>query len=256
MATLEKTRWTPEALQRISDLFEQRSPEDLLAWGFGTFGDGLVMATGFGPSGVVLMHLVSRIRPDATIFYLDTGLLFEETHALREELAQRLGLTFTRVHTDLSLEQQAAGYGEALWERAPDQCCSLRKVQPLRRFLADKQAWITGIRRDQGITRARTPLVGWDEVNKLVKLNPLANWSSDEVWDYIYLYGLPFNRLHDEGYPSIGCLPCTRPVVQGEDERAGRWAGLSKTECGIHVQPSKTHKHDERTTHLFEQPYC
>lgn len=181
------------------------------------------------------MHMVSEIAPETTIFYLDTDLLFPETYALRDELAERLGLRFTRVHSGLSVEAQAEEHGAALWSRNPDLCCQLRKVAPLRLFLATRQAWITAIRRDQTTARAGAGLVEWDRANGLVKLNPLAAWTSGRVWDYVLKHRLPYNPLHDQGYPSIGCWPCTRAVAAGDDPRSGRWAGKEKTECGIHL---------------------
>ncbi|MCI0397670.1 MAG: phosphoadenylyl-sulfate reductase [Chloroflexi bacterium] len=230
-------QWSLETLAKVNDHFSVCGPEDVLGWALAAFAPEIALATGFGPSGVVLMHLVARLRPETTICYLDTGLLFPETYDLRGQLARRLGIRFTRLHSELSLEAQAAGHGPALWERNPDLCCHLRKVEPLRRFLATQRAWISGIRRDQGPTRARTEMVTWDVANGLVKVNPLAYWTRDQVWAYIRHHDLPTNVLHDEGYSSIGCIPCTRPVAPGEDERAGRWSGQAKTECGIHVQP-------------------
>lgn len=194
------------------------------------------MATGFGPSGVVLLDLVSRIDPGATVFYLDTDFLFEETYRLRDELADRLDLTFERVSPEWSPEEQEAQVGPALWERDPDRCCAIRKVKPLRKFLSSRDAWITGIRRDQSQTRRHIDVVSWDAVNDAYKLCPLATWTSNDVWSYLKLHNLPYNPLHDQGYPSIGCTHCTRQVAHGDDERAGRWAGMNKTECGIHLQ--------------------
>lgn len=227
--------WTPEALREISAGLEGRSPEEVLRWGLEEFCHGLALATGFGPEGVVLMHMVSRLAPDLTVFYTDTDLLFDETYALRDELSARLGLTFTRVHSGLSLEAQAAEHGPALWSRDPDLCCQLRKVAPLRQFLRTRQAWISAIRRDQTANRASAGLVEWDRANGLVKLNPLAAWTAGQVWAYVLEHRLPYNPLHDQGYPSIGCWPCTRPVAAGADPRSGRWAGRAKTECGIHL---------------------
>ena len=233
----------PETPREISARFEGQAPGEILRWGLETFagaaaGDasraGIAMATGFGPEGVVLMHLLSRIDRQATVFYLDTDLLFDETYALRDELEARLGLRFTRVH-GLSLEDQASEHGPALWSHNPDQCCQLRKVAPLRRYLASKRAWITAIRREQTPARANAGLVEWDRANGLVKLNPLAAWTSAQVWAYLYDHDLPYNPLHDQGYPSLGCWPCTRAVSEGEDARAGRWPGLAKNECGIHL---------------------
>ena len=241
--------WTPEALRAVSAELEGGTPEEVLLWGLDHFdarrepgtapaeGEraGLAMATGFGPEGVVLMHMLSRLAPDSTVFYTDTDLLFDETYALRDQLAQRLGIQFTRIHGGLSLDEQAAQHGPALWSRDPDLCCQLRKVAPLRQYLRTKQAWISAIRRDQTANRASAGLVEWDRSNGLVKLNPLAAWTSGQVWSYILKHDLPYNPLHDQGFPSIGCWPCTKAVVAGDDPRSGRWAGQAKTECGIHL---------------------
>jgi phosphoadenosine phosphosulfate reductase len=192
----------------------------------------------------VLMHLVSQVAPQTTVFYVDTGLLFDETYALRDTLAERLGLTFKRLATDLSVEAQAAQHGPRLWRREPDACCEIRKVAPLRAFLKTQRAWITAIRRDQTPQRAHAGLVEWDRNNGLVKLNPLARWTSEQVWAHISDHDLPYNTLHDQGFPSIGCWPCTAPVAAGDDPRSGRWAGTSKVECGIHINlPAVTPAH-------------
>src|SRR5579883_3328060 len=177
-----RDQWTDAALKEISDRFEGRPPAEVLGWGIDTFGVGLVLATGFGPEGVVLMHLVSQLNPATTIFYLDTDLLFQETYDLRDALASRLGIQFTRVHCGMSVAEQAERHGANLWERNPDLCCQMRKVEPLRKFLSTKQAWITAIRRDQTRQRANAGIVEWDPANRLVKLNPLAGWTSDQVW--------------------------------------------------------------------------
>lgn len=226
--------WDTTTLDDLNERFAGSSPREILRWGLETFGSDLVMATGFGPSGIVLMHLVSKLQPKIPILYLDTGLLFPETNTLREALEERLGISFQRHATDLSLEAQEAQHGPKLWRRNPDQCCFLRKVQPLQKALRDKRAWITGLRRDQSEARAHIQVVEWDGAYGLVKLNPLAHWQHDEIWSYIQLNDLPYNILHDEGYPSIGCVPCTRSVPPGESMRAGRWRGREKLECGIH----------------------
>jgi phosphoadenosine phosphosulfate reductase len=179
--------------------------------------------------------MLSAIRPGARIFYLDTDLLFPETHALRNRLEARYGVRFERRATRVSLSDQTAEYGERLWERQPDLCCHLRKVTPLKEMLSGLRAWVTAVRRDQSPTRANTGLVERDEKFGLIKINPLAGWSARDVWDYITRYDVPYNPLHDHGYPSIGCAPCTTPVQIGEDGRAGRWRGTGKTECGIHL---------------------
>ena len=232
---ISTVEWTPALLKEVSAKLEGGSPQDVLQWGFDNFGSEIVLATGFGPEGVVLMHLVSQMRPETKVFYLDTDVLFSNTLELRDELEKRLGINFVRVHSGLSLDEQALRHGEALWERDPDTCCLMRKVIPQREFLKNYSAWITGIRRDQTAFRANTRLVEWDIPNKMVKLNPLAAWTSDQVWDHIKENDLPYNILHDYGYPSIGCWPCTKSVKEGEDPRSGRWAGKAKTECGIHL---------------------
>ena len=229
--------WTVKQLQQASADLEGSSPQVVLRWGLDNFAPDIVQATGFGPEGVVLMHMVSEIRPETRVFYLDTSLLFAETYALRDELVRRLGVRFERVSTNLALQQQADQYGEALWKRDPDSCCYIRKVTPQREYLSHYRAWITGIRRDQTIFRANAGLVEWDTTNKMVKLNPLAAWTNQQVWDYIREYDLPYNPLHDKGFPSIGCWPCTKAVKPGDDPRSGRWAGQEKTECGIHLKP-------------------
>ncbi len=237
--TVDTLEWTPESTKQIGRDLEGSSPEVVLRWGFENFTPSIVMATGFGPEGIVLMHLVSQIRPETIVFYLDTDLLFAHTYELRDELVRRLGIRFERVHSGISLPEQARRHGQALWERDPDTCCLIRKVIPQRKFLANYRAWITGIRRDQTAFRANTRLVEWDYANNMVKLNPLAAWTSEQVWDHIRAHELPYNPLHDYGYPSIGCWTCTKAVAPGEDPRSGRWAGKAKTECGIHLPTMK-----------------
>jgi phosphoadenosine phosphosulfate reductase len=178
------------------------------------------------------MLAVSDVR--TRVFYLDTDLLFPETYALRDQLEARYGIHFERRTTGISLNGQASEYGERLWERRPDDCCRLRKVEPLREMLSGLRAWVTGVRRDQSPTRAAVGIVERDPQFGLLKVNPLARWSSQDVWKYIVKHDVPYNPLHDRGFPSLGCVPCTTPVQIGEDARAGRWRGLNKTECGIH----------------------
>jgi len=239
-AAPRRKAWSEEDLDRANQELEGRPLDQILRWAFDRFGSGICLATSFGPQSIVLMHQVARLRPQTTVFYLDTDLLFAETYALRDELAARLGLKFTRLRPLLTVEEQAGRYGPRLWTRNPDHCCHLRKVQPLLRYLASKDAWITGIRNGHTDHRARARIVEWDAANALVKLNPLIRWTRDQVWEYLRAHDLPTNALHEQGYPSIGCQPCTRPVQPGEDERAGRWAGFAKTECGIHGH----HRHE------------
>ncbi|MEM8863399.1 MAG: phosphoadenylyl-sulfate reductase [Chloroflexota bacterium] len=228
--------WFPSNIKALNERFEAEPTENLLSWATAMLGDALVMSTGFGPSGIVLMHMLSKIRPWTTVFYLETDLHFAETHTLKEELSGRLGIRFETIHSGLSLHDQSKRFGPKLWQSEPSLCCHLRKVMPLQKYLVDKRGWITGIRRDQSPTRANTKVISWDETHQLLKLAPLAFWTNKQVWDYIKNYGLPYNSLHDKGFPSIGCFPCTHAASDPNDERSGRWAGQQKTECGIHLK--------------------
>ena len=228
--------WEVGELAAQNALFERRGgpAEDVLAWLVRRYRSDVVLACSFGVEDCVLVDMVSRHAPSVGIFYLDTQLHFPETYATRDRLVARYGIRPIQVLPRLDPEQQAARDGPALWRRDPDACCRLRKVEPLRAFLAHQRAWISGVRREQSPTRAHTPWVGWDDRFGLVKASPLADWTAREVWAYVHEREVPYNPLHDAGFPSIGCWPCTRAVRPGEDARAGRWAGLGKTECGLH----------------------
>lgn len=236
-------------LTTIARQLESQGPAAILRWALATYGCSLTVATGFGPEGIVILHLVSQIDSRVKVFYLETDLFFEETYTLRDQLQTRLGLTFERVHSGLSLEQQAASYGENLWQNDPDLCCYLRKVIPLRQHLAGKLAWVTGIRRGQTPARANAQVVEWDQTNGLSKINPLVFWSAEQVQEYTRIHNLPSNPLRQRGYPSIGCWPCTRAVQPGENPRIGRWPGFPKTECGLHlsVRSSEQNPKDAQT---------
>jgi phosphoadenosine phosphosulfate reductase len=220
---------------------EAWNPERVLEWAFRTFGETVAISSAFGAEGMVLIDIASRVRQHFRIFTLDTEFLFPETYSLMDEVEQKYGITIEKVYPLLSPEEQERVHGPALWQRNPDQCCNLRKVEPLRRKLGELRAWITSIRRDQTAARAGAGKIEWDEKFGLVKINPLADWSSKQVWQYIRQHDVPHNALHERNYPSIGCTHCTRAVRPGEDPRAGRWAGSSKTECGLHIiQPLPT----------------
>jgi len=227
---------TPDltALQALSDSFEAKAPQDLLAYAIGTYFPDIVLASSFGAEDVALIDMAHRINPGTPLFYLDTDFLFAETYETRDRLIAKYGIAPIQVKSLLTPERQAETFGDKLWERQPDECCNQRKVEPLTRVLKGYKAWITGIRRDQSPTRANAGLVEWDPKFQLVKFNPLARWTVADVWAYIKLHDVPYNPLHDRNYPSIGCTYCTRPVMPGEDPRAGRWAGQAKTECGLH----------------------
>lgn len=205
----------------------------VIQWACETFAGRLIVATSMGPEDMVIIDAIAALHCAPRLVCLDTGLLFPETLRLTEMVRSRYQLTVTAIWPAETVEVQAAHYGPRLWERDPDQCCRLRKVEPLQRTLAGAEAWVTGIRRSQSPTRRAAETVEWDPVFSLVKINPLAFWSNEDVWDYIRANNVPYNPLHDQGYPSIGCMPCTRPS-DGSDERSGRWAGSGKTECGLH----------------------
>lgn len=224
-------------LRAWSDSFETRQPQDVLAAAIERYGGKIVVACSFGAEDVVLVDMFHRINPSVPLFYLDTDFLFPETYATRDRVIEKYGLQSAQVIQVKSLlapEVQAESYGEALWERDPDRCCQLRKVEPLTRVLSGYDAWITGIRRDQAPSRANAGLIEWDQRFELVKVNPLARWTLADVWTYIKVYEVPYNPLHDQNYPSIGCTYCTAPVARGDDPRAGRWKNFVKTECGLH----------------------
>ncbi len=183
----------------------------------------------------MLLDIALRIEPQLPVYYLDTGLLFPETYAFVREVEARYGISVRAVQPELTLAEQAQAHGDALWERDPDACCAIRKVQPQRAFLKDFDAWITGLHRAAIQTRQDIPRVTWDAGSNVVKVSPLALWGDDDVAAYARANAILPNPLVGAGYASIGCVPCTRRVRPGEDARAGRWAGFAKTECGLHL---------------------
>jgi phosphoadenosine phosphosulfate reductase len=222
-----------ELIRKAAEEFETKSPEELIAFAVERF-PNITLACSFGAEDVVLVDMLQKISPKTDIFYLDTNLHFKETYETRDRLQQHYGVEFVQVLPKLTLEEQAAKHGDELWKTAPNECCNIRKVDPLTDILKNYAAWITGIRRDQAPTRANSKKVEYDVKFGLVKFNPLAGWSSEDVWNYIRNNNIIYNPLHDNHYPSIGCEHCTRKVMPGEDPRAGRWSGHEKTECGLH----------------------
>lgn len=223
-------------LQAWGASLETKQPQDVLAAVIERY-EKIVLACSFGAEDVVLVDMVHRIDPSVPLFYLDTDFLFPETYATRDRVIEHYGLKpaqIIQVKSLLTPQKQAEGYGDALWTREPDRCCQLRKVEPLTRVLKGYDAWITGIRREQAPSRANAGFIEWDQKFSLVKVNPLARWTWADVWTYIKVYEVPYNPLHDQNYPSIGCTYCTAPVVPGQDPRSGRWQGHAKTECGLH----------------------
>ena len=221
-------------IQQQNQELETQSPQAGLRFALTAYFPHIVLASSFGAEDVALIDMLSRINAAVPILYLDTDFLFAETYATRDALVKKYGIAPIQVKSLLTPEQQAAQFGDKLWERQPDECCNQRKVEPLARALKPYKAWITGIRREQSARRATAKIIEWDSQFELVKFNPLARWTNEDVWTYIKLYDVPYNPLHDQGYPSLGCTYCTRAVQPGEDPRAGRWAGFEKTECGLH----------------------
>jgi phosphoadenosine phosphosulfate reductase len=233
LASLPKNDYLIE-IDQIADRLENASAEESLGWAFDKFGETIVIATGFGAEGMALIDLAAKVSSKPDIFFIDTGFLFHETYELRYRLEERYGISIRAYQSDLDPEAQRQQFGDKLWASDPDLCCRIRKLEPLKDALMGRKAWITAIRGDQSADRASSRVVEWDYRWQLVKLNPLIRWSRQDVWDYIRANKLPYNPLHDVGYPSIGCTHCTRAVEAGEGERAGRWAGHKKTECGLH----------------------
>ena len=209
----------------LSRQFEDAPASDVVAWAVNTYGDGLVLASSF--QDCVLLDIALKVAPDLEVVFLDTGFHFAETMWFADRVKQRYRMNLTVMHPKVEVGD--------LWQLDVDSCCGARKVEPLARALEGRAAWMTAVRRVEAPTRATTPIVSLDVGRGLVKINPIATWTDEQVADYVTEHDLPVHPLVDRGYPSIGCWPCTRPVAPGEDPRAGRWSGQTKTECGLHA---------------------
>ncbi len=230
---------TPEVLAELaehSQRLESATPEMILAWAIDRYAKKFTMATAFGPEGMVILEMLSRISPKTWVFNLDTGYQFPETLALRDKVAEIYGIEIELLKPELSVFEYEKLHAGPLYKKDSNQCCGDRKLVVLKRAARGMHAWASAIRRDQSPDRANVPIVGWDKKFHLVKVSPLANWTKAMVWDRILKNKIPYNPLHDNGFTSIGCWPCTRAVGLGEDERSGRWSGTGKTECGLHTQ--------------------
>ncbi|GAB4324586.1 MAG: phosphoadenylyl-sulfate reductase [Promethearchaeota archaeon] len=227
-------------LEEVLSELEGKSAEEVLRWALSTFSEGLTVASSLGPEDQVLTHMASRIDPSVTVFFLDTGRMHQETYDLLEASRKAFGIKYDVYFPKTEdVEAMVREAGPNLFYESVEarhRCCHVRKVEPLGRALAGKRAWVTGIRREQSITRVNAQLVEWDDLNGLYKVNPLVEWTADQVWEYIKENDVPYNVLHDQGYPSIGCRPCTRAVKRGDDPRSGRWwwEQPEKRECGLH----------------------
>lgn len=224
--------------EEASVRFADATADEVLAWAARTFGDNIVVACSMAADTVV-PHMAAQHIPGVDVLFLQTGYHFAETIGTRDALAHCVDIRLVQAMPRLTVAEQDAEYGAKLHDRDPRACCAMRKVEPIKRELSSYEAWVTGVKREDNALRAGTPVVEWDAAHEMVKINPVAAWSTEEVMAYAGAHGVPVNFLLDEGYPSIGCEPCTRPVAPGEDPRAGRWAGHTKTECGLHVAPGQ-----------------
>jgi len=233
-APLEPTPALLAELAEQSTRLETASPQEILRWASERFAPYFSMATAFGPEGMSIIHMLAEIAPQTPIFNLETGYQFPETLELRERVKTRYGIEVEFLRPEHTVDEYEALHGGPVYESNPQQCCFDRKLTQLKKAAGSLHAWASAIRRDQSPDRAKAPIVGWDKKFSLVKISPLANSTKQEVWKRITDRDTPYNALHDRGYPSVGCWPCTRAITLGEDERAGRWSGTNKIECGLH----------------------
>jgi phosphoadenosine phosphosulfate reductase len=234
-------KFTTEEIKRLAEEFETKAPRDILQWAADNFSPRVAISSAFGPEGLVIIDIARRkVAPPLPVFTIDTGFLFKETNELIDKIEREHGIGIERLHPELTPEQQAEKHGPELFRREPDRCCHMRKVLPLQKKLPELDAMITGLRRSQSESRQGAKVLQLQETpdgHRYLKINPLVAWNKEEVWWYIVSRQLPYNVLHDSGFPSVGCTPdcCTRPVNNGDPERAGRWSGTEKKECGLHT---------------------
>ncbi|MBF7016090.1 phosphoadenylyl-sulfate reductase [Staphylococcus durrellii] len=228
--------FTSDVFQNIDINNETKGAYEVLKWAYDSYGDNIIYSCSFGAEGMILIDLISQVRPDAKIVFLDTDLHFQETYDLIDRVKERYPeLNIQLKKPDLTLDEQSEQYGPALWKKEPNQCCYIRKIKPLEEVLSGATAWVSGLRREQSPSRQNTNFLNKDERFKSVKVCPLIHWTWDDVWQYIERHDLTYNELHDFNYPSIGCIPCTSAVSASGDSREGRWSGFGKTECGLHT---------------------
>lgn len=232
---MDSPRMSDAEIQSASERLEGRPPDEVLRWAVRQFHPKLLFSTAFGAEGCCILHLLAEIEPTVRCINLETGYQFPETLELRDRIAHRYGIVVDYISAESSVAEYEAEHGGPLHNIRPDQCCLDRKIIPLRKAVIGYDAWISSIRRDQTDDRKVAGVVQWDAKFKLVKVNPLLTWTHKDVWRFIHKHAIPYNPLHDRDYPSIGCWPCTEAVAPGQDERAGRWAGKKKKECGLHV---------------------
>lgn len=229
-----------EKVQEINQLLAGKTSTEVIKWFLTEFSGKVAFSTSLGVEDQVIIHMIAGIDKSAGIFTLDTGRVFPETYDLMDITAKKYDLTIRVMFPDASkVEEMVNAKGINLFYESIENrklCCYIRKIEPLKRAFKGLDAWICGLRREQSVTRKNLQLVEWDEVNELIKVNPLIDWTEEQVWDFIKLHNVPYNKLHDNGFPSIGCQPCTRAIIPGEDVRAGRWwwENPETRECGLH----------------------
>jgi phosphoadenosine phosphosulfate reductase len=229
-------RFENEPIPQFSSEDETKGALDVLKWAYAHYGEKLVYACSFGIEGIILIDLIAKVNDSAKVVFLDTDLHFKETYELIDKVKARYpSLQIELKKPSLTLAQQAKQYGDELWKTNPNKCCEIRKVLPLNEVLSSATAWISGLRREQSETRKHTQYLNQDHKFKSIKVCPLIHWTWKDVWRYQNKNGLDYNVLHDQGYPSIGCKPCTAPAINADDLRSGRWTGQGKTECGLHL---------------------
>lgn len=240
----EEQRVLAETAERLA----LAPPQDILRWAVERYAPRIVLASGFGVQSIAQIHMLHEMKllGQVTVFYLETSLLFAETHQTRQKLEKLYNFKSTPVTSDMTLDAQAEEFGPELWKTDPTLCCRIRKVEPLRQYLNDKAAWITGLRRSQSATRASIAVTQWDDTNRMAKVNPMATLDEETILSYLAVHEVPYSPLRDQGYRSVGCMPCTQKVSEGADERSGRWAGHGKTECGIHLDGKTVVQLDEQ----------
>ncbi|HCA50758.1 MAG TPA: phosphoadenylyl-sulfate reductase [Planctomycetaceae bacterium] len=231
---VEPTETLLASLDAASQNLESAAPVEILQWAVENYAPNFAMATAFGPEGMTMIHMLSTFAPETPIFNLETGYQFQETLELREKVKQRYGIEVQLVRPELDVVEYEQLHGGPVYKSDPNKCCYDIKLSLLKKVANRLHCWSSAIRRDQSPDRAKAPIVGWDKKFGLIKVSPLANCSKKDIWNMILEHDIPYKTLHDQGYPSVGCWPCTRPIGIGEDERAGRWSGTAKTECGLH----------------------
>ena len=228
-------KFTPEEIKSLSNDFESATPQEIIAWAVENFCPNLALSSSFQTQSVPLIHMTQQVHPKMRIFFLETGLHFWDTGIFREQIQQKWDLNIVDLYPDTSWQNFLRRFGRDLYETDPDLCCYIRKVQPMQKAMQGLDAWLTGIRRDQTSNRAHAPILEYKR-DGLLRIAPLLNWSKADVENHIVEHDLPRHPLPEAQYPSVGCKPCTRPIQPGESDRAGRWSGKGKTECGLHTE--------------------